>query len=73
MSPPIAEYFIPLAFLPARVNHSFPLSQLSDFKDLEALTAGGKKHIAVVGGGFLGSDLACSLAHRGLSSYWIQS
>jgi len=51
---------------PEVAEHVTTYRKLSDFKKLEALTASGNKHIAVVGGGFLGSELACSLAHRGM-------
>lgn len=38
---------------------------IEDFKKLEQLAKNGA-HIAVVGGGFLGSELAVALAHRGM-------
>ncbi len=38
---------------------------IEDFKKLEKL-AKKDAHIAVVGGGFLGSELAVALAHRGM-------
>lgn len=36
---------------------------INDFKKLEKIAKDGA-HIAVVGGGFLGSELAVALAHR---------
>jgi hypothetical protein len=48
---------------------SLKKQKLSDFRQLEQVTAEGNKHIAVIGGGFLGSELACALAHRGLSPF----
>ena len=39
-------------------------SQIVDFKDLDDAIKEAKS-IAVVGGGFLGSELACALGHRG--------
>lgn len=38
-----------------------------DFKDLDDAIKEAKS-VAVVGGGFLGSELACALGHRGLVS-----
>lgn len=40
---------------------------LFDFDELEDIIADGAKSIAIVGGGFLGSELACALAQRGKS------
>eukprot|EP01114_Cavostelium_apophysatum_P014190 TRINITY_DN3616_c0_g1_i2.p1 TRINITY_DN3616_c0_g1~~TRINITY_DN3616_c0_g1_i2.p1 ORF type:complete len:577 (-),score=144.16 TRINITY_DN3616_c0_g1_i2:157-1887(-) len=40
---------------------------LSDFQKLDEVSKQGE-HILVVGGGFLGSEIACSLAHRAKSS-----
>ena len=39
-------------------------SQIVDFKDLDDAIKEAKS-VAVVGGGFLGSELACALGHRG--------
>jgi pyruvate/2-oxoglutarate dehydrogenase complex dihydrolipoamide dehydrogenase (E3) component len=39
---------------------------LADFQALESLTRT-KKEIVVVGGSFLGSELSCSLAQRGVN------
>lgn len=36
-----------------------------NYQDLEDILADGTKNITVIGGGFLGSELACSLARRG--------
>jgi len=36
-----------------------------DFEDLEDIMNEGAKSIAIIGGGFLGSELACALARRG--------
>lgn len=38
---------------------------LFDFDELEDIIADGAKSVAIVGGGFLGSELACALARRG--------
>lgn len=38
--------------------------QIKDFQELEKATAGAKS-VAVIGGGFLGSELACALGHKG--------
>lgn len=38
-----------------------------DFEELEDVMSEGAKSIAIVGGGFLGSELACALARRGIS------
>jgi programmed cell death 8 (apoptosis-inducing factor) len=35
-----------------------------DFEELEDIIASGSKSIAIIGGGFLGSELACSIARR---------
>jgi apoptosis-inducing factor 1 len=37
---------------------------LNDFKELEAISKSGPKTIAVIGGGFLGSELATALAQK---------
>ena len=40
---------------------------IDDFYRLDSLTSGsggGSRRIAVIGGGFLGSELACALANR---------
>lgn len=47
--------------------HITTFRRVDDFRYLEQLTAKGEKHIAIVGGGFLGSELACALAHRAKS------
>ncbi|XP_054263271.1 apoptosis-inducing factor 1, mitochondrial [Macrosteles quadrilineatus] len=39
-----------------------------DFEELEDIIDEGAKSIAIVGGGFLGSELACALARRGKST-----
>ncbi|KAL1459871.1 hypothetical protein WDU94_011822 [Cyamophila willieti] len=39
-----------------------------DFQELESVIETGAKAVAVVGGGFLGSELACALAKRGGTS-----
>lgn len=44
---------------------------LQDFIDLEQIIENGAKSIAIIGGGFTGSELACSLARRGLKVYQI--
>ncbi|GLG99835.1 Putative apoptosis-inducing factor 1, mitochondrial [Gryllus bimaculatus] len=36
-----------------------------DYEELEEILKGGVKKIAIIGGGFLGSELACALARRG--------
>jgi programmed cell death 8 (apoptosis-inducing factor) len=41
---------------------------ISDFEELEDIIASGAKSIAIIGGGFLGSELACSIARR--CEYW---
>lgn len=38
--------------------------QITDFQSLEKITQSAKS-IVVVGGGFLGSELACALGHKG--------
>ena len=40
------------------------LFQIVDFKDLDKAVKGAKS-VVIVGGGFLGSELACALGHRG--------
>lgn len=35
-----------------------------DFEELENIIASGSKSIAIIGGGFLGSELACSIARQ---------
>lgn len=39
--------------------------EVFDFEELDAIVRKGAKSIAVVGGGFLGSELACALSRRG--------
>lgn len=45
---------------------------VEDFQRLESVieSGGGGKKVAVVGGGFLGSELSCALAKRGGESAW---
>lgn len=38
--------------------------QIDDFRKLDEATKTAKK-VVIIGGGFLGSELACALAHRG--------
>lgn len=38
--------------------------QIADFKELDKAVKDAKS-VVVVGGGFLGSELACALGHRG--------
>ena len=38
--------------------------QIKDFQELEKATSGAKS-VTVIGGGFLGSELACALGHKG--------
>lgn len=38
--------------------------QIKDFKELDKAVKDAKS-VVVVGGGFLGSELACALGHRG--------
>lgn len=35
-----------------------------DFEELEDIIESGSKSVAVIGGGFLGSELACSIARQ---------
>lgn len=35
---------------------------ISDFEELEDVIKSGSKSVAIIGGGFLGSELACALA-----------
>jgi programmed cell death 8 (apoptosis-inducing factor) len=37
---------------------------VSDFEELEDVIESGSKSIAIIGGGFLGSELACALARQ---------
>lgn len=47
----------------------FPL-QVEDFKSLETISRN-VKSIVIIGGGFLGSELACALGRRGMSFQFI--
>lgn len=51
--------------LPSQAENSnvTTFRNINDFKKLEKIAKDGA-HIAVVGGGFLGSELAVALAHR---------
>lgn len=51
--------------LPSQANNSnvTTFRNINDFKKLEKIAKDGA-HIAVIGGGFLGSELAVALAHR---------
>ena len=39
--------------------------QIDDFKKLHSKVSSAKATVAIIGGGFLGSELACALARKG--------
>lgn len=45
-------------------DYSLSYFQIKDFKELDKAVKDAKS-VVVVGGGFLGSELACALGHRG--------
>ena len=45
-------------------ERTFVFRNIADYKRLDELTRDGKT-IAIIGGGFLGSELACALGQRG--------
>lgn len=44
--------------------------QIADFKELDKAVKDAKS-VVVVGGGFLGSELACALGHRGTTHFCV--
>ena len=41
---------------------------VADYRRLEAIVSSGK-HVTIIGGGFLGSELACAIGHKGALTY----
>lgn len=50
---------------PDVISKVFYFRDIFDFKSLAEATEKGCKHVVIIGGGFLGSELACSLTHYG--------
>lgn len=52
-----------------RTSSPFPL-QIDDFRSLEKISRD-VKSITIIGGGFLGSELACALGRKGECDPWL--